>query len=249
MRQRLIAGNWKMHGSRAFVAGYAAALKAQPLPDGVALLLLPPTVYLVELARALAPLPVALGVQNVHADPEGAFTGEMAAEMAADIGASWALAGHSERRAHCGETDAQVAAKVTAARRAGLNAILCVGETLAERDAGSAEAVVSRQLEAVVQTLGDDELHGLVVAYEPVWAIGTGRTATPAQAGDMHGHIRARMAALAGRPVADKVQILYGGSVKPDNAVALLAQPDIDGALVGGASLDPAAFAHIAAAG
>ncbi|MEQ8484804.1 MAG: triose-phosphate isomerase [Pseudomonadales bacterium] len=249
MRQTLIAGNWKMHGSRHFVADYAARLGAERLPQGVALLLLPPAPYLAALARALAPLAVALGVQNVHAEPEGAFTGELAAEMAADIGATWALAGHSERRAQCGETDALVAAKVAAARRAGLMPILCVGETLAERDAGSAEAVVSRQLEAVVRALGADVLAGLVIAYEPVWAIGTGRTATPAQAGDMHGHIRDRVGALAGRPVANAVQILYGGSVKPDNAAALLAHPDIDGALVGGASLDPGAFARIAAAG
>jgi triosephosphate isomerase len=252
MRTPLIAGNWKMHGDSAFVAGYAAALAGQGLPAGVELLLLPPAPYLPLLAQALLRqsqrVDVALGVQNVHAEQQGAFTGELAAEMAADLGARWTLVGHSERRALCGETDAGVAAKVLAARRAGLAPILCVGETLAERDAGSAEAVVTRQIDSVAEAAGTTVLGETVLAYEPVWAIGTGRTATPEQAQDMHGVLRRRVEALCGSDAAARMRIVYGGSVKPDNAAALLAQPDIDGALVGGASLDAGDFAAIASA-
>jgi len=250
MRTPLIAGNWKMHGDSAFVSEYAAALAGQALPAGVEMLLLPPAPYLPLLAQALGQqsqkVAVALGVQNVHAEEQGAFTGELAAEMAADLGARWTLVGHSERRALCGETDAVVAAKLLAARRAGLAPILCVGETLAERDAGSAAAVVDRQIESVAEAAGTALLSLAVVAYEPVWAIGTGRTATPEQAQDMHGALRRRLEALCGAEAAARMRIVYGGSVKPDNAAALLAEPDIDGALVGGASLDAGDFAAIA---
>ena len=243
----LIAGNWKMHGDAAFVTEYASALQAEGLPRGVAVLLLPPAPYLPALAAALLGSDVELGVQNVHHEPSGAFTGELAAEMARDLGAAWTLVGHSERRALFAETDGIVALKVSAALRAGLRPVLCVGETLAERDAGSAEAVVRRQLSAVAEQSGATALAACVVAYEPVWAIGTGRTATPEQAGDMHGVIRRCLRALCGAQGGAQ-RILYGGSVKPDNAAALLATPDIDGALVGGASLDAASFARIAAA-
>jgi len=249
MRIPLIAGNWKMHGDSAFVAEYAAALAGAPLPAGVELLLLPPAPYLPLLAQALArQLPeaaIGLGVQNVHAEAKGAFTGELAAEMAADLGARWTLVGHSERRSLCGETDDVVAAKMLAAERAGLAPILCVGETLAERDAGSAEAVVARQIERVAAVAGTGVLGRAVVAYEPVWAIGTGRTATPEQAQDMHAAVRRQLETLCGGAAA-QMRILYGGSVKPDNAAALLAQNDIDGALVGGASLNAGDFVAIA---
>ncbi len=252
MRTPLIAGNWKMHGDSAFVAEYAAALGGQSLPAGIELVLLPPAPYLPLLAQALrdgsAGAAVALGVQNVHAESSGAFTGELAAEMAVDLGARWTLVGHSERRALCGETDAVVAAKVMAARRAGLQPLLCVGETLAEREAGSAEAVVQRQIRALADHAGVEALSGITIAYEPVWAIGTGRTATPQQAQEMHAFVRQCLGTLCGRDVAAGLRILYGGSVKPDNAAALLGQTDIDGALVGGASLEPAGFAAIAAA-
>ncbi len=247
MRVPLIAGNWKMHGSSAFVSAYAASLAAAPAAAGVDVLLLPPIAYLAPLATALAAYPAGFGVQNVHPEPEGAYTGEVSAEMARDLGARWALVGHSERRILFGETDEQVAAKVAALLRAGLRPIVCVGETLAERDAGSAEAVVRRQLDAGFAACGD-AADRLTVAYEPVWAIGTGRTASPAQAQDMHRVIRTRLTDLAGAGTADGIRILYGGSVKPDNAAALLAEDDVDGALVGGASLDATAFAAIIAA-
>lgn len=246
-RQPLIAGNWKMHGDAAFVTSYASQLLAAGLPEGVRLLLLPPAPYLTALAAALVGSPVEFGVQNVHHETSGAFTGELAAEMARDLGATWTLVGHSERRTLFAETDDIVALKVRAALRAGLAPVLCVGETLAERDAGSAESVVSRQLGAVAEQAGADALGACTVAYEPVWAIGTGRTATPEQAGAMHGVIRRRLEALCGE-AASAIQILYGGSVKPDNAAALLGTPDIDGALVGGASLDAESFTRIAAA-
>lgn len=245
MRKPLIAGNWKMHGDMAFVAEYGAALAAAPLPDSVTVLLLPPAPYVRELAAALQGQPVELGVQNVHAQQEGAYTGEMSAEMARDIGACWTLVGHSERRALSGETDETVAHKLAAALRAGLTPILCIGETLAERDAGSAHAVVERQISVVAETAGSQALARAVIAYEPVWAIGTGRTATPEQAQEMHETVRRRVAGGCGDDAAGAMRILYGGSVKPDNAAALLACRDIDGALVGGASLDAAGFRAI----
>ncbi len=246
MREPLIAGNWKMHGDMAFAAEYAATLASSPLPAGASLLLLPPAPYVPALVSGLKGSAVAVGVQNVHPEPAGAFTGELAAEMARDLGARWTLVGHSERRTLFAETDEQVAAKVLAARRAGLQPILCVGETLAEREAGSAEAVVARQLAAVAEIAGAEALAAVIVAYEPVWAIGTGRTATPEQAQQMHRFARSRLSALCGDDAAGHVRVLYGGSVKPDNAAELLAQPDIDGALVGGASLVAADFLRIA---
>jgi triosephosphate isomerase len=241
----MIAGNWKMHGDPAFAAAYAAELAGTLPVPAVDVLLLPPAPVLPVLADALGGTDVMLGVQNVHAEASGAYTGELAAEMARGLGATWTLAGHSERRASCGETDANVAAKVAAAFRAGLNPIVCVGETLAERQAGSAEAVVCRQLDAIAAAEG--RMGSITVAYEPVWAIGTGHSASPEEAQAMHAVIRARLARHCGDAAAD-VRILYGGSVKPDNAPALLAGEDIDGALVGGASLKVASFAALIAA-
>jgi triosephosphate isomerase (TIM) len=248
MRKPLLAANWKMHGDAAFAAAYAETLTSSPLPPGVQLLVLPPTPYVSVLARSVDRERVQIGVQNVHPEPQGAFTGELAAEMARDIGAAWALVGHSERRALFGDTDEVVARKVQAALRANLTPLLCVGETLAERDAGSAEAVVARQIRTVADVAGRDALAAVTVAYEPVWAIGTGRTATPGQAEDMHRTVRAEIAGVCGEDVARGMRILYGGSVKPDNAGALLARADIDGALVGGAALVAADFLRIAAA-
>lgn len=248
MRRLLIAGNWKMHGSSAFVAEFAGKWLVGRAPEGVQLLLLPPAPYVRELAKALRGSAVELGVQNVHDAVEGAFTGEISAEMAGDLGASWCLVGHSERRSLFGETDAMAGRKVQAALRAGLAPLLCVGESLEERDAGSAEAVVRRQITAAVGVTGAGALLETTLAYEPVWAIGSGRTATPEQAQEMHAVIRRQVAELCGDDAALRIRILYGGSVKPDNAAALLAQPDIDGVLVGGASLDATNFARIASA-
>jgi triosephosphate isomerase len=243
---RIIAGNWKMHGSRAFVAAYAKTLRgALAGGAGPTVVLFPPAILLPDLRVACEGLDVEFGVQTVHPEPEGAFTGEIAAEMAADAGARWALVGHSERREYQAEDDAAVAARFLAARRAGLRPVLCVGETLAARRDGRAEAVVVAQLRAVLAA-ADGDFAGAVVAYEPVWAIGTGETATPEQAQAMHAVLRATLAE-AGTGL-EHTPLLYGGSVKPDNAGTLLAQADVDGGLVGGSSLDANAFASIVAA-
>lgn len=249
MRRPLIAGNWKMHGSTAFVAEFARELVAAGQVPEVQMVLLPPAPFIRDLAQALAGYPVELGVQNVHDEPSGAYTGELSAEMARDLGALWCLAGHSERRSLFGESDELAGRKVNAARRAGLAPLLCVGESLEEREAGSAEAVVRRQTRAAARVTGTAVLAETTLAYEPVWAIGTGRTATPAQAQEMHALIRRQLAELCGEDAAKHARILYGGSVKPDNAAALLGQPDIDGVLVGGASLDAAGFVRIARMG
>lgn len=221
-----------MHGSRALLEAFAA----QAFPGGVETLVFPPAVYVAEAAQRLPRIGV--GIQDVHAEAAGAFTGEVAAEMAVELGASHALVGHSERRQLFGEDNGTVAGKYAAARRAGLVPILCVGETLEERRAGRQETVVLTQLEAV---FANGSARDAVVAYEPVWAIGTGETATPAQAQAMHAVIREALR-------EPSLRILYGGSVKPQNAAALFGEEDVDGGLVGGASLEPAAFGAIAAA-
>ena len=240
----LVVANWKMHGSATFVDDYAARWQAPPRQ--VDAVLCPPFAYLPRLAAALDGRRARFGVQNVAAQPAGAFTGEHAAPMARDLGAEFAIVGHSERRAQFAETDAVVAAKFAAARGAGLVPILCVGETIAERRAGRARDVVFSQLDAVVDRCGASALADAVLAYEPVWAIGSGETASPAQAQEMHAVLRQRVADVLGD--AAGVRILYGGSVKAANAGALLAAPDVDGALVGGASLDAAEFATICCA-
>jgi triosephosphate isomerase len=236
-----------MHGSRAFIERYAAALRERCPLAGVDVLLFPPACYLQALAEQVPGLGVAIGAQNVHWHESGAFTGEIAPQMVRELGAAWTLVGHSERRAGGGETDQVVADKCAAALAGGLQPIVCVGENLAEREAGSAEAVVLRQLDAITRRLGADELPGVCVAYEPVWAIGTGRTASPEQAQRMHALVRDRLGESLGRQ-AEAVRILYGGSVTPENAAELFAQPDIDGALVGGASLVAEKLLRIAAA-
>lgn len=242
----LVVANWKMHGNLALAEAFAAAWR-DGLGDveSVESVLCPPFAYLGLLAAALRGLRVRLGVQNIWVAPEGPVTGEHAAEMARDLGAEFALVGHSERRRQFNETNALVAAKFQAAKRAGLSPILCVGETAAERRRGEAVCVVRGQLDAIIDQAGADAFEGAAIAYEPIWAIGTGRTATPCQAQQMHEAIRAH---LARRQTATPVRLIYGGSVNPGNAAALFGERDIDGGLVGGASLDAAQFSAICCA-
>jgi triosephosphate isomerase len=248
MRRRLIAGNWKLNGSRAANAALLAALGNRlPAERSYDAMVCPPFVYLAEVAAALQGSGVLLGAQNVAAEASGAFTGEVSAAMLRDVGCSHVIVGHSERRALYGETDPIVVRKFQAARASGLTPILCVGETLQERQAGVTAELIRRQLGAVLQAVGPVEFAGAVVAYEPVWAIGTGHTATPEQAQEIHALIRAMVVAADARMGAE-LRILYGGSLKGSNARDLFAMPDIDGGLVGGASLDAADFALICTA-
>lgn len=244
-RRPLVAGNWKLNGSRSgnreLIGAMLSGLPAQSRADVV---VCPPYVYLAEIAAAIHDSVIQLGAQNIAAADSGAFTGEVAASMLRDVGCEFVIIGHSERRALYGETDDLTAAKVAAAMRCGLGPILCVGETLAERDAGKTLDVVRRQLEAVLAVVGVDAFSAGLVAYEPVWAIGTGRTATPMQAQEVHAEIRATLA-RRNATIAAAVRILYGGSVKAANARDLFAMADIDGGLIGGASLDAAEFLGI----
>ena len=237
-----------MHGSKAFVADYAVALAAASTADLVAenmdAVLMPPAPYISDLLVVMAEPGWSVGAQNLHAESAGAFTGEISAEMIRDLGALWVLTGHSERREYAAETAQEVARKTAAALRVGLKPIVCVGETLAQREAGQAEDVVRRQLAPVFETAGAAGMRSAAVAYEPVWAIGTGETATPEIAQAMHEVIRGELAKL-GEGMAQSVPVLYGGSVKAENAAELFAQGDIDGALVGGASLDAREFVAI----
>jgi triosephosphate isomerase len=237
MRRLLVAGNWKMNGDAAGSEKLAdGIIKGLGDSDGVDVLVCPPFPYIAGVAARARGSALAVGAQTVSEHAAGAYTGEVAAPMLKDIGCGYVIVGHSERRALYGESDAQVAAKFQAAQAAGLVPILCVGETLDERNGGSTEAVIERQVAAVVAAAGADAFRRAVVAYEPVWAIGTGEVATPAQAQDVHAHIRALLAAEdAG--IAGELRILYGGSMKGENAPGLLAMPDIDGGLIGGASL------------
>jgi triosephosphate isomerase len=248
MRDFLVAGNWKMNGSTAanetLVSGIVAGV---PEGSGFRLLVCPPTPYLASVAGLVSGSKVALGAQNVSEHESGAYTGETASSMLSDVGCHYVIVGHSERRAIYGETSEQVAAKFQAAQAAGIIPILCVGESLEEREAGATEAVIDEQLNAVLGAAGADSFAAAVIAYEPVWAIGTGMTATPEQAQDVHKHIRARLAEH-GADLAEKVQILYGGSMKGENAPGLLCMPDIDGGLIGGASLKASDFLAIAEA-
>lgn len=248
MREFLVAGNWKMNGSNeaneALVSGIVAGV---PEGSGFRLLVCPPFPYLSAVAAQVAGSPVKVGAQNVSEHEAGAYTGEVAPGMLRDIGCDYVIVGHSERRALYGESSFQVAAKFQAAQGAGIVPILCVGETLEEREAGSTESVVDYQLGAVLDAAGIGAFANAVIAYEPVWAIGTGMTATPEQAQDVHKHIRAQLA-QKDESIAARVQILYGGSMKGENAAGLLAMPDIDGGLIGGASLKADDFLAIAAA-
>ncbi len=236
-RTRLVAGNWKMHGSRAANDALLGALVsgARELA-GVECVVCPPFPYLPQAADRLAGSRIGWGAQNLSEHGSGAHTGEVSAAMLVEFGCRYAIVGHSERRALYGETDTQVAAKFAAAGKAGLVPILCVGESLAERESGRTEQVVARQLDAVVDASGAASLARAVLAYEPVWAIGTGRNATPEQAQHVHAYLRARVARSDGG-IAARLRILYGGSVKAANAAAIFAMPDVDGGLIGGASL------------
>jgi triosephosphate isomerase len=242
MRGKLVVGNWKMNGGLAANATLLVALLAgwKPRADRV-LAVCVPFPYLAQTRDALADSPVAWGAQDLSSHGAGAHTGDVSGRMIVEFGCRFVLVGHSERRQQHGETDAVVCAKAKAALATGLTPIVCVGETLAERDAGQWQSVVGRQFDAVAAALAKD-LPLIVLAYEPVWAIGTGRTATPEQAQEAHAFLRGRLAHAG----AEGVQVLYGGSVKAANAVALFAQPDVDGGLVGGASLDATEFLAIA---
>lgn len=249
MRKYLIAGNWKMNllrdSSVALVHGLLDELKPS---DNVEVAVCPPAVYLHDVGAALRGSHVALGAQNMHEATDGAFTGENSGAMLKDLGCQYVILGHSERRQLFGETDAGVNVKITAAFANGLTPIVCVGETLEQREAGSTASVIATQTKGSLAGLTPQQAGKLVIAYEPVWAIGTGKTASPEQAEEVHAQIRGLLTELFGADVAESIRIQYGGSVKPDNAVELLGQKNIDGALVGGASLKADSFAAIIAA-
>ena len=244
MRRPVVAGNWKMHGSRAENAQLVRELTESDGGGLIDVIVCPPFVYLGEVSRLLRESSMAVGAQDVCAEAPGAFTGEVAAAMLRDVGCRYALVGHSERRALFGEDDQLVARKFVAAGREGLVPVLCVGETLAERERGVTEEVVARQLDAVLAVTGPAGFAGALVAYEPVWAIGTGKNATPGQAQEVHAFIRGRLAERDAT-IAASLRILYGGSVKAANARELFSQPDVDGGLVGGASLKADEFRKI----
>jgi triosephosphate isomerase len=246
LRTPVIAGNWKMYKQPADTTNFIEAFK--PMVAGA-------LHCHVVLAPAMINVPFAIGAakgtnieiaaQNVHWEKEGAFTGEVSPVMLASAGCKWVIIGHSERRQYFGETDETVLKKTLASLAVKLRPIVCIGETLAEREANQTFDVLDRQLTKGIFAIGAAQMETLVIAYEPVWAIGTGRTATPQQAQEVHAFIRKRMAEVLGEKVAEKTPVLYGGSVKPDNILGLMKNPDIDGALVGGASLDPVSFASI----
>jgi triosephosphate isomerase (TIM) len=245
MRSRAVVGNWKLNGS---IAGNEALLRALlreiPRDTDVACAVCVPSPYLAQVKALLAGSGIGWGAQDVSRYDHGAYTGEVGGPMLAEFGCRYAIVGHSERRTLFGETDAIVTEKYAAARRAKLTPVFCVGETLAEREGGETQEVLARQVDALLDRCGVAELEGGIVAYEPVWAIGTGRTATSAQAQEAHAFIRGRIAARD-RAIAEKLPILYGGSVKAGNAAELFAMPDVDGGLVGGASLVADEFAAI----
>ena len=246
MRAKFICGNWKMYKTieetRAFLKTFLPLVEDS---GDVEVAVAPPFTSIGAAAAAAKGSRVRIGAQNVHWKEEGAFTGELCAAMLKEIGASFAIIGHSERRQYFGETDGTVNLRTRAALMAGLLPIVCVGETLEERDRGEELAVVSRQISLGLADIPEEELGVLLIAYEPVWAIGTGRTATAMEAQRMHAFIRGQTAKLAGDSCSMKIRILYGGSVKPSNAAEILSMPDVDGALVGGASLDAETFASI----
>ena len=242
MRQPLVVGNWKMHGYRDSVEALLSELVVAALPDGVDVAVCPTYLHIHQALSLCSGSAVTVGAQDCSAQADGAYTGEVAAPMLADAGCDWVILGHSERRQYHAESDALVAAKLVAALDAGLRPILCVGETRAQRESGDAESVVDAQLKGALGAL--TAAPGLVIAYEPVWAIGTGLTASPAEAQAMHAFIRGGLDGLAGLDSGDTC-LLYGGSVKADNAHELFAEKDIDGALVGGASLKAADFLAI----
>lgn len=248
MRRPFIAGNWKMHGTRAenaeLIEGLLLGLPGQPTAD---IAVCPPFVYLWEIARLLKSSSVALGAQSTCAEAVGAFTGEVSAAMLKDVGCQYVIVGHSERRSLYKEDDALAARKFLAGQAQGLIPILCVGETLEERERGATMQVVSRQLDAVLDLAGVQAMKAAVVAYEPIWAIGTGKNAAPDQAQEVHAHIRSAVASRDAK-IAAALRVLYGGSVKAGNAHEIFAMPDVDGGLIGGASLKADEFLKICAA-
>jgi len=245
MRQPMVAGNWKMNGSsssvKELIAGITAGMSSVNKAEVV---VCPPAVYIPRVSGAAESSGVKVGSQNICDQDKGAFTGEISGEMLKDIGCEYAIVGHSERRSLYGESDEQVAARFAAARRNGIKPIFCIGETLEEREQGITNDVCSRQIDAVIALEGVEALADGVIAYEPVWAIGTGKVATPEQAQEVHAFIRGKISAL-NADVADGLRILYGGSMNPANAVELISQTDIDGGLIGGASLKPEDFLAI----
>jgi len=248
MRNFLVAGNWKMNGSFAANTALIEGIQAgMPDSDTVDLMICPPFPYLAAAAEMVAGSRVKLGAQTVSEHESGAFTGETSPSMLRDVGCEFVLVGHSERRALYGESSAAVAAKYVAAQGAGLVPVLCLGESLEEREAGDTEKVIDGQLNAVISVAGVGSFANAVIAYEPVWAIGTGKTASPDQAQEVHAHIR-QVVSEQDETIAASVQILYGGSVKGDNAAGLFGMPDIDGGLIGGASLKSDDFLAIATA-
>lgn len=247
MRRRIVAGNWKLNGTRDFATRLVAGVVAGLPVDGVDVVVFPPMPYLGDLCEDFQGKPVRFGAQDVSANESGAYTGEVSATMVADVGAGYALCGHSERRQYHAETSELVARKFLAALNAGLTPVVCVGETLQEREAGRTESVIAAQLAPVLDIGGVGALSGAVVAYEPVWAIGTGRTASPEQAQSVHAFIRGQVAQRDAK-IAGSLPILYGGSCKPDNAASLFSQADVDGGLIGGASLVAGDFLAIARA-
>lgn len=249
-RRTAIFGNWKMNLDLASAVGLAKDLAGQvPADCPVEVGVCPPFVYLRDVVEAVKGSPIKVGAQNMYKEDPGAFTGEIAGQMILDVGATHVVLGHSERRHVMGETDELVNEKVKKAISLGLKVILCVGELLEERDAGQTEAVVDRQTTVGLSDVTAAQMADVIIAYEPVWAIGTGRTATPDQAQAVHAFARGRLAELLGQGVADQTRIQYGGSVKPENAAELLSQPDIDGALVGGAAMKAETFLPIVQAG
>jgi triosephosphate isomerase len=247
MRQKIIAGNWKLHGSRTFAAELVQALVDAGPQAGRELVVFPPMPFIGGLVDRFGDKGIQFGAQDVDVHEQGAFTGEVGATMLRDIGCRYVLVGHSERREYHEEDSEVVARKFQAAKHGGLIPVLCVGETLHQREASQTEWAIERQLEPIWELLGDKAFEGAVLAYEPVWAIGTGRTATPQQAQDAHAFLRGEIGARDAK-IAGSLPILYGGSVKPANAAELFAQPDVDGGLIGGASLVANDFLAIAAA-
>jgi triosephosphate isomerase len=246
VRKPYLAGNWKMNMDRAGALALAGALAEHVGDrDEVEVAVVPPFVYLHDVAQALAGSPIKVGAQNMCNEAKGAFTGEISAAMLRDVGADLVVLGHSERRHVYGESDELVQSKVAAALAAGLEVILCVGETIEERQAGSTEEVVRRQLTAGLAGVSREQLATVTLAYEPVWAIGTGLTATPEQAGQVHQYLRGLISGLFDEAAGERTRIQYGGSVKPSNVAELMAVDDVDGALVGGASLEPELFIPI----
>ncbi len=247
-RRTVVAGNWKMNKTAAETSSLTKALVAQLAdvdPAAAEIVVCPPFTSIAAAAGVLAGTRVRLGAQNVHWAESGAYTGEISAAMLKDAGVEYVIIGHSERRQYFGETDGTVNLRLKAALNAALKPIVCVGETLQEREGGRTERVLAAQLDGGLADLSASQVSGLILAYEPVWAIGTGRTATPEAAEETHRFIRSHVAGKFGRGAADALVILYGGSMKPENAAALCAQPDVDGGLIGGASLKADSFAQL----